>query len=174
VPNAVLDALCAALGLDVRIKDGARRMQVAIEKRLRGTRGLVIVDEAQLLSFSSLETCRAQADATGIGFVFMGAHGLSIKIGGRRQIGTTAQFVSRLAMRVKIEAPHASDAPGLLDGWEVDDADARRALLPLAARPGAFRNIVMVIELATLAATVAGEELGAKHFTAALKELDGD
>ena len=174
VPNGVLDALCMALGLDVRVKDGVRRMQTAIEKRLRGTRGLVIVDEAQFFSFSSLETYRALADATGVGFVFLGSHALAIKIGGRRQIGTTAQFVSRLAMRVKIEAPHISDAPALLDEWEIADEDARRALLPLAARPGAFRNMVMMIELATLAASVAGEELGGKHFTSALKELEGD
>lgn len=172
-PNAILDAMCAKIGLDIRITNGgARGMQIAIEKRLRGTRGLVIVDESQFLSFAALETCRALADATEIGFAFVGSYALSIKVGGRRAIGTTAQFVSRLAMRVKIEGPHASDAPALLDEWQIDDAESRSALLPLAERPGALRNLAMVIELATVAASVADEKLSAKHFKSALKELE--
>ncbi len=156
-PAMALAEVSDAIGLNPENGRAARTLREAIRRHVRGTKGLLVIDEAQHLAARAVEEMRALHDASGIGLVLAGSHALHGRIGAASAIATTAQLVSRMGMRVRVVEADAGDAQVMLDAWGVQGETERRMLAELVARPGALRNVAMTLEMAALAGNVNGK-----------------
>ncbi len=78
-----LQEICDALSLDS--SGGARAMAKRICRRVKDTRGLLIVDEVQHLSVGALDEIRSIHDATTLGIALVGNDGVFARMAGGRQ-----------------------------------------------------------------------------------------
>jgi len=139
---------------------GARKLAHRIRAKLKGSAGLLIIDEAQYLSLPALEEIRAIHDATGCGIALMGGITLLARLTGGTRSASMAQLFSRIAVRLYLEKPAAKDVAELLAAWKIGGDEERKFLAELAAKPGALRVMTRVIEQASaFAAEVSIDEL---------------
>ncbi len=91
-----LQEIAEALNLDTG--GGARAIAKRINKRVRDTHGLLVVDEAQHLSVGALDEIRGIHDATGVGIALVGNDGVFARMAGgampRSSIAYTAASAS--------------------------------------------------------------------------------
>lgn len=154
-PNAVLNALRIAIEMT---EGRARDLEENIVRKLRGTGGLVIVDEAQHLKKESIDTLRSIHDRAKIGVVFMGNESLRKRIEGMSRDADFAMIFSRVGMRKKRDRPITKDIAMLLDAWAVDDKECRATLRWIALQPGALRQMNKVLSYARMLARGDGRE----------------
>jgi DNA transposition AAA+ family ATPase len=164
-----LEEICETLGM--RPEGGARRMERAIRKRVSETRGLIVIDEAQHLSIPALDAIRSIHDATDVGIALLGNEVLAARIAGGRRADSTAQLSSRIGYRRIIRRPHAKDAAAQLDAWRVEGRAEREYLTEIACRPGGLRSVTKVLQLASVAASSAGDRLSRRHLEHAWRQL---
>ncbi|MDE0109933.1 MAG: AAA family ATPase [Bryobacterales bacterium] len=143
----------------------------ALAERLRGTGGLLAIDEAQCLSLPALDGLRQLHDASGTGLALVGGEALWKRIAGDRASAELAQLFSRVGRRVELAQPSDEDAAALLAAWEGLGESARAAAGPVARQPGGLRALVKVMNWA--ASMAAGGEVERRHVAAAWKELGG-
>lgn len=129
-----------------------------IGRQLKGTGTLIIVDEAQHLDVLALDQLRSLYDKFGVAIALLGNEKLATTIDGKRD-NSTAQIRSRMGMRRTRTGLIKGDACALIDAWGVIDDKARDELKRIAAKPGALRNIHMVMTQLSLAAQGADEPL---------------
>lgn len=144
----------------------------ALVRRLEGTGGLLVLDEAQCLSLAALDGLRQVHDASGVGLAFVGGEALWNRIAGPRRPAELAQLFSRVGQRVELDQPSDEDADALLSAWEGLDDGARAAARPIARQPGGLRAVVKTINRAVLLAR--GGQVGRQHVAAAWRRLGGD
>jgi hypothetical protein len=111
---------------------GMAAISRSIVRRLRGTAGLVIIDEAQHLSSQALDQIRSLADATKIGFVVGGGNAL----------------LTNMGMRFKLDRPLREDIGALLDAWKIEAPETRQELTGIALKPGGGRVMTMILRIA--------------------------
>lgn len=146
-------------------------------------KGLIIVDEAQLLSDKAIEQLRAVNDTTRrrgmpIGIALIGNDELSAKITGNGTKRAFSQVSSRVAQRRAILKPDPRDVAAMAQAW----ADANGETLTkreidflqmIAARPGGLRNVEMTFEGALLVSLNAQTPLTVEHLQGAFAQLSG-
>lgn len=173
VVGAALERIALSLGL--RPTGRASRIEADIIERLRGTQGLLIIDEAQHLAPRALEAIRSLQDATGVGVAILGNQVVYTQLtGGNRSIGF-AQLFSRIGKRVSLNRPTDGDVDVLADAWGVTDKASIRLLREIARKPGALRAVTKSMRLASMFA--AGADAGApsiEHIKAAYQDLGGE
>jgi DNA transposition AAA+ family ATPase len=169
-----LTEICDVIGIHPENFRGARSMAQIIRMRIRGTHGLLIVDEAQHLTLPAIEEIRSIHDATGIGIALLGSYAFQARVSHERLQARTAQIMSRLGMRISIARPNDEDVEAMLDAWHITGKKERDFLKRLAAGAGALRNVAKTIRLAGLAAAGAKESLQFKHLEDARAALDGE
>lgn len=172
LPRALLEELSFTLRQprDHRSADISR----AIQGRLEGTRGLMIIDEAQHLDAEALDQVRSLYDATGIGFVLAGNPELMTKLGAIKRSPNMAQIFSRIGLRYSRSRPLQADVTALLDGWGVKGEVERTELLGIAMKPGGVRVMTNVIGQAFVQAYGEGAEgLKLAHIQRAYEQLGG-
>lgn len=91
-PKVLLNELCGKLGV-VASKSNHDNIQAVVGK-LKGTEKLIIIDEAELLSYKCLEIVRRIHDLSGVGVVLAGMPQLRANLRGRR--GEYKQLYSRI------------------------------------------------------------------------------
>ncbi len=170
----MLTEICEVIGVHPENFRGARSMAQIIRMRIRGTHGLLIVDEAQHLTLPAIEEIRSIHDATGIGVAMLGSFAFHARVSHERLQARTAQIMSRLGMRVSIARLFDEDVEMMLDAWKITGARERTFLKKVAAGPGALRVVYKTIKLAALSAAGAKEELQFKHLEDARAALDGE
>jgi DNA transposition AAA+ family ATPase len=143
---ASLHEIQATLGMSRDF--GQAAISRSIAKRIRGTKGLLIVDEAQHLSPQALDQIRSLADATEIGFVLGGSQTLLTNMGADNRQAQLAQVFSRVGMRLKRDRPLKADIEALLDAWRIEAAETRQELLGIALKPGGGRVMTMILRIA--------------------------
>lgn len=89
--------------------------------RLKGTGRLLIIDEAEQLSYKSLEMIRRLHDKSGIGVLLAGMHKLLGNLRGIR--GEYAQLYSRVGMAVKLDPLKESDTRAIVSRLLSDATD---------------------------------------------------
>lgn len=173
-PAAALEELY--LSLDIResaVGSGASRMQRTAILRLRGTRGLLIVDEAQHLSVQALETVRTIHDAAGVGLALIGNETVYGRLTGGSRKADFAQLFSRIGKRVALNKPLKSDVETLAAAWGIDARESVAFLVDVAKQHGALRGCVKTLKLGAMVAAGQGETLGLDHLKAAWRDLGG-
>jgi DNA transposition AAA+ family ATPase len=117
--SAVVKTLCSRLNLNegLNLVESFR----AVAQQLKDTGRLIILDEAELVSWRGLNIMRRLWDFTGCGMVFCGLPALLANI--RVLHGEFQQLSSRIGVAVKLENIIESDAKALVQHWLPEAAD---------------------------------------------------
>ncbi len=161
-----------ALGADEEKRKGTPiAMTSRIEALLRGTGGLLIVDEAQHLGEKSLEEIRGWHDETGIGIALVGNEDVltRLTLGSRKD--AFARLASRIAQRMIFRGPRDGDALALASAWQIEAEDQRAFVVATARQPGGLRTCTMMLETAFMLASSDGSPLTLGHMQDAWSHL---
>jgi hypothetical protein len=170
---ACLGQLCRATGIRGTRGKSAGELRQSIADKIRETRGLLVVDEAQHLSLAALETIRSIHDETEIGLALCGNEQVYSRLTGNGHGALFAQLFSRIGKRVALSRTHESDVEGIAAAYGVTETKAVAELQRIARAPGALRGVVKALRLAAMLATGDRQELAVAHINAAWKELGG-
>lgn len=163
-PSAMMQEIIGAIqGMLEARNHNLQTLFHTVADRLRGIRGLLIIDEAQHLTDLALEVLRALHDEVGCGVALVGNSTVLTRIQGGARAAEFAQLFSRLSQSQSYDRPDAEDIEILLVAWEVTHPKEREFLTRLAAQPGCLRTITQVLELATLTARAEGDERKLDH-----------
>jgi DNA transposition AAA+ family ATPase len=168
-----LEEVAFALGLR-EISGGAARLKRAIIARLRGTKGLMIVDEAQHLGTAALDELRTLHDATEVGLALVGNESVYARMTGGNRAAYLDRLFSRIGKRVRLVRSHKDDIDALIDAWGIDAKECRQVLHDIAAKPGALRGITKVLRLASRIAAGRRHKLSCEDIRAAWLDLGGE
>ncbi|WP_336947358.1 AAA family ATPase [Asaia sp. HN010] len=154
-PTAILRELTELL--DANEKRGPR-MMASLVQRVRGTGGLIIVDEAQNLTTEAIDLLRTIYDRGQIGLVFMGNEPLKGRIEGMGRQSSHAQIFSRVGMRKNRARPQVADITQILDAWGIPEGALRKLCRYVAAQAGGLRSMNKTLKYAFMLAGTAGRD----------------
>lgn len=164
-PVPMLKAIGFVLGL-CSPAVGAIEMSQKIVTHLRGTRGVLILDEAQHLGQKALDELRAIIDASKIGLVLAGDTTL------REKISAFSQLSSRIGKNAPIGGLSAADSTALARSLGIDGTDERRFLELISRQRGGLRCVVKTVRLGRTYAEGEGVPLGIDHLRSAWSNLN--
>ncbi|MGV3980308.1 AAA family ATPase [Citrobacter freundii] len=173
---SVLECL-TELAYEVGMNDAPRRkgpLARALRRRLDGTQGLIIIDEADHLGAEALEELRLLQEATRVGLVLMGNHRVYSNMTGGNRTVEFARLFSRIAKRVAINKTKKADVAAIADAWQIKGEKERQLLQQIAQKPGALRILSHSLRLAAMTAHGAGEEVNEAYILKAFRDLDLD
>lgn len=168
-PGPLLYRISVAIG--ARISTTIHILESSIIERIRDTRGLIVIDDAQHLCIRALDEIRSIHDATGIGIALVGNEVIYSQMTGGRRSAEFAQLFSRLSKRVQLTKPRDGDIDALLDAWGINDRASRDYCRQIGRKPGALRGLTYTLRMAAMFAAGAGESLNLTHIKAAWKDL---
>ena len=170
--STALEEVCLALGFR-ELPSGGARMQREIVARIRGTGGLLVIDEAQHLSVAALDAIRALHDATGVGVALIGNEQIYTRMTGGTRAAWLDRLFSRIGKRLRVARATRDDVAALAAAHGVASQEAIKPLAAIGAQAGALRGVTKCLRLARLMAQGTGEPLAAAHIGAAWKDLTG-
>lgn len=143
-----------AIGVDVRGGGAASHMSDQVVEKVRGKRGLLIVNEANHLGLKEIEEIRGWHDETGVGVCLLGNEELLMRIEGGAKRDAYGRLNSRIAQRHIQNLPEEGDVLAFCDAWGLEDAGMRRMLSRIALTPGAggLRECRQIVEQASMLA----------------------
>lgn len=168
---SALQEISETLGLATA--GGAREMSKRIARRVRGTNGLLLIDEAQHLGVPALEEIRQIHDATGVAIALVGNEGVFSRMAGGRGAERLDRLFSRVGKRLALRQSSEADVIGLVKAWGILDAKCHSTLIEVARRPGALRGLTKVLRLAAMNAAADSREVCCEDVRAAAAELGG-
>ena len=167
--TTALEEVCLALGFR-DLPQGAARMQRAIVDRVRGTGGLLVVDESQHLGVAALDALRAIHDAAGVGLALIGNEMVYARMTGGSRAAYLDRLFSRIGKRVRLARATREDVERLASAFGVRNGSLK-LLVEIGGRAGALRAVVKTLRLASMMA--GGSEIEPQHIEAAWKDLEG-
>lgn len=141
--------------MDVDPKNGwTRQLSHQVVDKMRGKRGVLVVDEANHLELDALEEIRAWHDETGVGVCLLGNEELLMRIEGGAKRDAYGRLNSRIAQRHIQNLPEAGDVDAFCDAWGLPDVGMREMLTRIALTPGAggLRECRQIVEQASMLA----------------------
>ena len=138
-----LEEIAEAIGIK-EPSGGARRIAQAIRARVKNSRGLLIIDEAQHCKTAALEEIRSIHDATGIGIALVGNELVYARITGGGRLSTFAQLFSRVGVRLHLDAPRKRDVELIAAKHGITDESVLEVLERAGSTPGALRIVTKV------------------------------
>lgn len=165
--------LLGALAKEMGLPDTGRQDRIAnlIIRKMAGSNGLIILDEAQQLTQDQLEALRSIHDIAGVGLALIGNPSVMRKLEGGHRSADFAQLYSRVGMRLNRPRAKKGDLDALLDAWSVDETDVREMLHAVARQGGALRTAYMVFMAAHQVASHESRSLSPKHIELAWKQI---
>lgn len=164
-----LQEVSDALGLPE--SGGARSLSRAIAKRIDGTRGLLIIDEAQHLSVAALDQLRSIYDATGVGIALVGNEGVYARMAGGRHAQALDRLFSRIGKRLALRKSSDADIKALIKAWGIGDGKCLPTLMEIAHGSGALRSLTKTLRLASMQAAAENRHVDCSDVRAAAREL---
>lgn len=148
-----------AFGIEPRRTDSGTASREIIQ-RVKGRKGLLILDEANHLSIEALEEARSWHDETGVGICLLGNEELLSRIETGRFRDRFARLNSRIAHKHIQRVPTRDDARDFCDAWDITETGIRNYLEKIALTPdaGGLRECKQLIEAGSMIA--ASEERG--------------
>lgn len=169
---AMLEGVASALELrDIQNRPSAYASEIV--RRMTGTRGLLVVDEAQHMGTPALEELRSIHDASGVGVALVGNEAVYARLGGGSRRATFAQLFSRVALRVRVGAPGRADTDAMLSAWGIDGEQEREWAHQVATLPGGLRTLVHVLRQARISSRDDGI-VDLRAMRAAYRNLGGE
>lgn len=166
-----LENVGGALGIP--ISSGAARMHRAICKRMAGTFGLLIIDEAQNLETKALDQMRSIHDATGCGLALVGNEQVYSSMTGGSRAAYLDRLFSRVGQRLRMGKATEKDTDAIIDAWGVKVGECRTVLHQIAATPGGLRSLTKTLRLASMYAAGDKRDVSCSDIRAAWKRLGG-
>ncbi|MDR2188890.1 MAG: AAA family ATPase [Azonexus sp.] len=126
--------------------------------------GIIIFDEAQLLSHRRLDELRLFPDQHGVAIALMG------NLSGYKELvdAKIAQIMSRVVgARVVVDAPSEGDVDALLDAWEIRGRKERALAVLIGTQDGGLRLLSSAVSAARLLAQAKGAAIDADLLQAA-------
>ncbi|TCW05592.1 hypothetical protein EDF73_11636 [Raoultella sp. BIGb0138] len=173
---SVLECL-TELAYELGMNDAPRRkgpLARSLRRRLDGTQGLIIIDEADHLGAETLEELRLLQEATRVGMVLMGNHRVYSNMTGGNRTVEFARLFSRIAKRVAINKTKKADVVAIADAWQIHGEKERELLQQIAQKPGALRILSHSLRLAAMTAHGAGDTVNEAYILKAFRDLDLD
>ncbi|MCR1838628.1 AAA family ATPase [Pasteurella caecimuris] len=152
--SSILFELALALGINdaPRRKDRLSRM---ITKKIKGTQGLVIVDESDHLPYDALEELRIIQEEAEVGFALIGNDKVYTRIqGGINQAHEYARLWSRIGNNCGVKASTKGDIKAIAQAWGLDitDKDLMTVLYDIGGKAGGLRALTQYLRLAGMTA----------------------
>lgn len=148
--KGIMSLLCEAL----HIKPGKAlsALQDDCIEKMQGSRGIIIIDEAQQLPPNSMDLMRQVAEMAGVGLAYVGSEGVYYQMMAGQNVGKFAQIYSRNMQNVHLSLPKFEDVETLCKEMKTTDKRVVKFLYDISQSPGALRYVVKTIQLATMAA----------------------
>lgn len=168
--HAMLSELCDVMDIPEK---SPTKLARAISRKVEGSGGLIIVDEAQHLDAKALDQLRSIYDrANGsVGIALVGNESVYSRLDGQGRKASFAQLFSRIGVRITQSKPKPNDMCLLIKAWGVDNEEEIKLLKAIGRKPGALRQMTKTIQLASMLAAGAEEERTIKHIKAAWERL---
>ncbi|MDE0880702.1 MAG: AAA family ATPase [Sphingomonas bacterium] len=159
-PFAMMKQILRALNMTVA-GGGKDQLSQLIADRVRGRRGLLVIDEANHLSLKAIEELRSIHDDTDVGLAMFGNEELLMRIRGGVRSDAFARLNSRIAQSHIQNLPLEEDVEAFCDAWALNDAGMRAMLVRVALTPGAggLRECRQIVEQASMLANDEGRPL---------------
>lgn len=148
-----------------------RALSRDIKARLRGTNGLLVIDEAQHLGMQAVEEIRSIHDAAKVGLVLCGNERVYTVLTGGNRSAVFAQLFSRVGRKLKIGAPTKEDVNAILDAWGLSGAPERAYAHQIADEDLGFRGLINVLEESSMASQGSGKPIDAAMLRLIRREL---
>lgn len=156
--RASLNAFLYELAMELGFKDAPRRkdrLSRMIVEKLKGTDGLVIVDESDHLTYDSIEELRYIQEVADMGFALIGNDKVYTRIqGGVNQAHEYARLWTRLGSRSPIKSSSKGDIKAVATAWnlDTDDKELMNSLCDIGTKAGGLRALTQYLRLAAIAA----------------------
>ncbi|EPF3479912.1 TPA: AAA family ATPase [Klebsiella pneumoniae] len=145
-----------------------------VRRRLSGTKGLIVIDEADHLGMDVLEELRLLQESARVGLVLMGNHNVYSNMTGVSRTVEFARLFSRIAKRVAINKTKKADVSAVAEAWHITSEEERTLLQEIAAKPGALRTLSHTLRLAAMTAHGAKKPLNEAFIRKAYSDLNLD
>ncbi|UXN35475.1 AAA family ATPase [Avibacterium paragallinarum] len=156
--RATLSAILYELALSLGINDAPRRkdrLSRLVTEKMRGTDGLVIVDESDHLPYDALEELRIIQEEADVGFALIGNDKVYTRMqGGINQAHEYARLWSRLGKPSAFKGSTKGDIKAIAQAWglDVDDKDLMTVLYEIGSKAGGLRALTQYLRLAGMTA----------------------
>lgn len=165
-PNNLLKLILETLGIR-DASGGTYDMSREVRDQLkRATNPLLIIDEAQHLSETSLEEVRYWHDKINVGIALFGNVGLL------QQLSKHAQLYSRIQLKWQQRVPTPADVYAMADAWAISCPAIRAELQVICGKLGGLRNGTNALKLASIIATAQDQQINIDHLRIAWRDLD--
>lgn len=165
-----LEELATAVGVR-SVGHTAAVMHRSICCLLLGSRGLIIIDEAQELGIHALDQVRCIHDQARVGIALIGNERIYSQMTGSNRAAYLDRLHSRIGKRIHLKRATEADADAVIAAWGVSDRDSRVRLREIARKPGALRVLGKTLRLAH--AYAEGRQLTSEYVEAAWQDLGG-
>lgn len=152
--HTMLLELCEVMGI---VEKSPSKLVRTIGRKVQGSGGLILIDEAQHLQPQSLDTLRSIYDRHGVGIALVGNEEVYARLEGGGRTAAFAQLFSRVGVRVTRSRPAADDMCKLIAAWGVTADEEVKFLKAIARKPGALRVMTKTLQLASMLAAGRGQ-----------------
>lgn len=159
--NEVLYEMALELGISDAPKR-AGKLSRMLKIKLAGTRGLMIIDEADHLPLKVLEELRILQEDSEVGFMLIGNDKVYTQMqGGFNQRHQFARLWSRNAKRQSVQKNSKKDIDAVATAWglELTDSKLMTALYSIGQGAGSLRALTNYLQLAGLQARARNEPI---------------
>jgi DNA transposition AAA+ family ATPase len=167
-----LEEVAEAVGLHE--SGGGAKLQRMIIRKIRGTYGLLIIDEAQHLALTALDELRTLHDATGIGLALVGNEAIYARMTGGNRAAYLDRLYSRVGKRLHLLRAQPTDVNALITAWGMRAKDCSEICHAIARKPGGLRGLTKTLRLASMFAAGAHRTLICTDIRAAWRDLGGE
>ena len=173
-----LSEILYEIALELGISDAPRRkgtLSRLIARKIKGTEGLLIVDEADHLPYEALEELRIMQEEAGIGLVLVGNDKVYSRMkGGIHPAHEYARLWSRIAKNTSIQKTKLSDTKAVATAWGLsEDEEALKVMQTITETGGGLRILTQTLRLAGMVAKGTNSLITADLIVKARQELLG-
>ncbi len=168
------------MALELGISDAPKRagkLSRMLKTKLTGTKGLMIIDEADHLPLKVLEEIRILQEDSNVGFMLIGNDKVYTQMqGGFNQQHQFARLWSRNAKKQSVQGNSKKDIQAVAEAWNLDTADKKlmNSLYSIGQGAGSLRALTNYLQLASITAKARNEPISLELILSARKQMQGE